>query len=99
MTIASGFIWHSFLKQDPNAVVLYVRSQEESEANLRFGAIEAPLSNEIEFSHYLHHLDRTKHYYIYSKTGVKGELACRLMEEAGFSETTNLDGGLVNFKA
>lgn len=98
MTIASGFIWHSFLKQDPNAVVLYVRSQEESEAKLRFGAIEAPLSDEIEFNHYLDHFDRTKHYYIYSKTGVKGELACRLMEEAGFSETINLDGGLNNFR-
>jgi rhodanese-related sulfurtransferase len=98
MTIATGFIWHSFLKQDPNAVVLCIRSNEESDTTLRFGAIEAPLSDEIGFRHYLHHLDRTKHYYIYSKTGVKGELACELMEDAGFNETINLDGGLNNFR-
>ncbi len=98
MIIASGFIWHSFLKQDPDAIVLCVESKEKSEAILRFGAIEAPLSNEGEFNQYLRHLDKAKHYYIYSKTGVKGELACRLMEEAGFNETINLDGGLINFK-
>ena len=97
MLIASGFIWHSFLKQDPNAIVLSIKSKEETGVGLRFGAIEILFSNEIEFNHYLNNLDKTKHYYIYSKTGIRGELACQLMEEAGFSETINLYGGLVNF--
>lgn len=98
MTIASGFIWHSFLKQDPNAIVLDVRS-EDSINQPRFGAKKFPLYNQSDFTSRLKKLDKNKHYYIYSKTGEKGELACWLMEEAGFMETTNLDGGLVNFKA
>ena len=97
MTIASGFIWHSFLKQDPKSIVLDVRLSVDIN-ELRFGAIKVPLANENEFNEYLNTLDRNKHYYVYSRTGVKGELACKLMEEAGFSETINLDGGLNNFR-
>lgn len=97
MTIASGFIWHSFLKQDSDAIVLYVGTEDDSASILRFGAIEAPLSDAKVFNKYLQNLDKEKHYYVYSKKGLQGEKACRLMEEAGFNETINLDGGIINF--
>lgn len=97
MTIASGSIWHSFLKQDTKAVVLYVKSENEPEGTTRFGALSIPLHNTESFKRTIENLDRQKHYYIYSKSGKSGELACKIMEDAGFVETINLDGGIANF--
>ncbi|PQJ18280.1 MULTISPECIES: rhodanese-like domain-containing protein [Nonlabens] len=97
MTIASGSIWHSFLEQDANPEVLYVKSENEPEGTTRFGALSIPLHNTKSFKRTIENLDKQKHYYVYSKSGKSGAIACQNMEDAGFVETINLNGGIANF--
>jgi rhodanese-related sulfurtransferase len=96
MTIASGSIWHSFLKQDHSAIVLDVRSESECLSGILFGAIRLDSSDTLTFNKRVNSFDREKHYYIYSQTGKKGEKVCEIMEQMGFKETINLEGGLNN---
>lgn len=90
--------WKSKLESDTNAVVLDVRTEDE----WREGIIPNAILNDIYkgqgFIYRLEELDKTKNYYVYCKAGGRSAQACAVMNQMGFENTFNLEGGFMNWK-
>jgi rhodanese-related sulfurtransferase len=42
-------------------------------------------------------MDKTKNYYVYCKAGGRSAQACIIMNQMGFENTFNLEGGFMNW--
>ncbi|WP_372919918.1 rhodanese-like domain-containing protein [Salegentibacter sp.] len=89
--------WREKLEQDNKAVVLDVRTEEEMEEGYLPHAKLYDIYKGQEFLDGIEKLDKSKHYYIYCRSGQRSEQACQLMDQMGFSETYNLLGGIIEW--
>ena len=89
--------WREKLEQDDKAVVLDVRTEEEMEEGYLPNAKLIDIYKGQEFVNEIEKLDKSKHYYIYCRSGQRSEQACQLMDQMGFSETYNLLGGIIEW--
>lgn len=85
--------WQEKLKKDKNAVILDVRTDEEVEEGYIPNARQIDIYKGQEFVNEVEKLDKSKHYYIYCRSGKRSSQACTLLDQMGFSETYNLLGG------
>ena len=82
------------LKNDQNAFLLDVRSEEE------YAESHIPNSNLLNirnpqlFMDSLQDLDKSKNYYVYCHSGVRSVQACQIMKTFGFDNLYNLLGGI-----
>jgi rhodanese-related sulfurtransferase len=90
--------WTSKLENDPNAVILDVRTEEEWNEGVIPNAILNDIYKGQGFLYRLEELDKTKNYYVYCKAGGRSAQACAIMNELGFKNTYNLLGGFSNWK-
>ena len=90
--------WTSKLENDPNAVILDVRTEEEWNEGIIPNAILNDIYKGQGFLYRLDELDKTKNYYVYCKAGGRSAQACAIMNELGFKNTYNLLGGFSNWK-
>ncbi|AWM14837.1 rhodanese-like domain-containing protein [Flavobacterium sp. NRK F10] len=85
--------WSQFL-QDPNGVILDVRTEEEN------AALRIPESINIDFYkgqgfvYKVDELDKSKNYYVYCLAGGRSAQACNVMKQLGFENVYNLLGGI-----
>ena len=79
----------SAAKEDPNAVILDVRTQEEYEEGHLDGAVLLPVD---ELRGRLQELDRKKRYLVTCRVGARAWLACCILQQDGFS-AENITGG------
>jgi len=85
--------WQKKSQDDKDAVLLDVRTEEEVEEGY------IPKSKNIDiykgqgFINEVESLDKSKHYYIYCRSGKRSSQACTLLDQMGFAETYNLLGG------
>jgi rhodanese-related sulfurtransferase len=97
--MATGTITCKTLKryfdEEKPFVLLDVRDPEEFELCRIDGSILTPLS---ELEDHLPDFDPTKDYVVYCKLGGRGEKACLMMKEKGFSKVRNLQGGIVTWR-
>ena len=89
--------WTSQLKDDANAVILDVRTDEEWNEGIIPGAILNDIYKGQGFIYRLEELDKTKNYYVYCKAGGRSAQACSMMNQMGFENTYNLEGGCMNW--
>jgi rhodanese-related sulfurtransferase len=80
------------LNADPEAVIIDVRSQEEWDAGYIEGAIRIEYNNG-DFSKAIYHLDPSKSYFIYCRSGLRSRKACVELDDAGFQKVYNLMSG------
>lgn len=85
--------WQEKLKKDKDAVILDVRTDEEVEEGYIPNAKQIDIYKGQEFVNEVEKLDKSKHYYIYCRSGKRSSQACTLLDQMGFSETYNLLGG------
>jgi rhodanese-related sulfurtransferase len=81
------------LKNDPNAVLVDVRSpMEYHEEHIP----DAQLINLMgpDFAQQVSELDPEKTYYVYCRSGNRSATACGYMAQKGFKDLYNLAGGL-----
>lgn len=97
MTILNATIWTSFLEQENDAIVLDVRSPKEWNKGVLFNALPIDIDDSVNFEAFLKSRDKEINYYIYSKSGRRGEMVCAKMEAMGFLKTINLDKGLMGY--
>jgi rhodanese-related sulfurtransferase len=90
--------WRSRLEHDENAVILNVRTSEEMEEGYIPGAIHLDIYQPQEFLEGLDALDKSKHYYVYCRSGNRSGQACALMTSRGFSAAYNLKGGMLEWE-
>lgn len=82
--------------QDPNTVVLDVRTPAETQLGIIDGAITIDIT-QGDFMQKVNQLDKSKTYLVYCKVGGRSSTACEMMAEAGFKNLFNLAGGYVTW--
>lgn len=90
--------WASELKNDPNAVVLDVRTEGEVMQGIIPNAINIDIYKGQGFIYMLEELDKTKNYYVYCRSGSRSRQACSIMNRLGFKNAYNLVGGILDWQ-
>jgi len=90
--------WASELKNDPNAVVLDVRTEGEVMQGIIPNAINIDIYKGQGFIYRLEELDKTKNYYVYCRSGSRSRQACSIMNRLGFKNAYNLVGGILDWE-
>ena len=90
--------WEEQLTNDSNAFILDVRTPEEVEEGYIPGATNIDIYLGQGFLDGLEELDKSKNYYVYCRSGNRSGQACALMNNAGFENTFNLEGGFMNWE-
>ena len=85
-------------KENPNFVILDVRTPEEFRSGYIEGAVNIDYYNP-GFQVELGKLDRTKTYLIYCRTGNRTESAFALMKELQFKDVYPVEGGITAWRA
>lgn len=89
--------WEEQLENDDNAFILDVRTPEEVEEGYIPNATNIDIYLGQGFLDELDKLDKSKNYYVYCRSGARSAQACALMNNAGFGNAYNLEGGFMNW--
>jgi len=89
--------WAEELANDSNAVILDVRTDAEVAEGIIPNAIHIDFYLGNEFVSKLDNLDKSKNYYVYCRSGNRSGQACNIMDELGFNNAFNLEGGMLNW--
>ncbi|MEO0526426.1 MAG: rhodanese-like domain-containing protein [Bacteroidota bacterium] len=90
--------WAEQLKNDDNGVILDVRTDIEVEDGYIPDALHIDIYLGQGFLDELEKLDKTKNYYVYCRSGNRSGQACAIMENSGFANTYNLEGGFMEWE-
>ena len=90
-------VWVDQLKNDENAVILDVRTEDECNEGMIPDAINIDIYKGQGFIYLIEELDKSKNYYIYCKSGGRSGQACSIMSQLGFENTYNLLGGMMEW--
>ena len=90
--------WSEQLAKDDNAVVLDVRTDNEVANGIIPNAIHIDIYRGQDFIDELEELDKSKNYYVYCRSGNRSGQACRIMDELGFKNAYNLEGGILEWQ-
>lgn len=90
--------WISQLEADTNAVILDVRTEDECNEGIIPNAVMIDIYKGQGFIYQVEELDKTKNYYVYCKAGGRSAQACAVMNQLGFENTFNLEGGFMQWK-
>ncbi|KAB1069078.1 rhodanese-like domain-containing protein [Tamlana haliotis] len=89
--------WVEQLANDNNAVVLDVRTDAEVAEGIIENAIHIDIYKGQEFVDEIEALDKSKNYYVYCRSGNRSGKACQIMEQLGFENAYNLEGGMLEW--
>ncbi|MDT0648780.1 rhodanese-like domain-containing protein [Autumnicola edwardsiae] len=90
--------WRDQLKEDSNAVILDVRTDEEIEEGFIPGAKKIDIYKGQGFIDEIDKLDKSKNYYIYCRSGKRSAQACSILDQKEFQNTYNLQGGFMEWQ-
>ncbi|HQW69014.1 MAG TPA: rhodanese-like domain-containing protein [Flavobacterium sp.] len=90
--------WISQLEADTNAVILDVRTEDECNEGIIPNAVMIDIYKGQGFIYQVEELDKSKNYYVYCKAGGRSAQACGVMNQLGFENTFNLEGGFMQWK-
>lgn len=89
--------WRDQISNDPNAVIIDVRTPEEVEEGYIPNADFMNIQQTAEFYERVKQLDPEKNYYIYCKSGGRSGQACALFDALGIKNTYNLLDGITSY--
>lgn len=89
--------WAEQLASDNNAVILDVRTDAEVAEGIIPNAIHIDIYKGDAFIEAVDALDKSKNYYVYCRSGNRSGQACKIMEELGFENAYNLEGGILEW--
>ena len=81
-----------------DAVILDVRTEHEVSEGIIPNAKHIDIYQGQAFLDEIETLDKSKHYYVYCRTGARSEQACSIMNQLGFENTFNLVGGITQWR-
>ncbi len=88
--------WKEQANNDPDGVVFDVRTFDECQEGVIAGAICSDIMDESAFMARVNNLEKSKHYYVYCRSGARSGKACQIMTQQGFS-CYNLQGGIMGW--
>ncbi len=89
--------WEKEMNTDENAIILDVRTQEEYDEKHIPNSTLINVQEPQQFMSEIGELDKNKSYYVYCKSGGRSMMACQIMNQSGFKNVINLDGGITNW--
>ena len=89
--------WISQYEADENALILDVRTEDECNNGIIPNAINIDIYKGEEFIEKLEALDKSKNYYVYCRSGARSAKACEVMDNLGFENAYNLQGGIIDW--
>ena len=87
--------WVELQTQTSGSIILDVRTEEEFESGYIAGAKNLDIRGGADFISSIEELDKTKAYFVYCRSGARSGQACQLMEQMGFEQVYNLEGGVL----
>ena len=90
--------WMSQLQKDNNSVILDVRTEDECADGIISASINIDIYEGQGFIEKMEQLDKSKNYYVYCKSGGRSGQACAVMNQLGFENTYNLEGGFMQWQ-
>ena len=90
--------WVSQLERDDNAVIIDVRTENEVADGIIQKAIHIDIYKGQEFVNEIEELDKDKNYYVYCRSGNRSGQACNIMDQLGFENAYNLEGGILEWE-
>jgi rhodanese-related sulfurtransferase len=89
--------WLAQQQADKNAIILDVRSEDEYNDGIIENAINIDIHKGALFISELEALDKSKNYFVYCRSGARSGKACEVMNELGFKNAYNLEGGILGW--
>lgn len=89
--------WEKAQKEDENSVILDVRTPEEYEEKHIPNSTLINVQDAQNFVSEIEKLDKNKAYYVYCRSGGRSAMAANIMEQMGFKEVSNLEGGITDW--
>ena len=80
------------------SIILDVRTVEEYEEISIPNAILANILEPNEFMDVVEKLEKKSKIFVYCRSGVRSQKACSILDQLGFKETYNLNGGILEWK-
>lgn len=96
VTLVDAEASEQLIESTRDLVVLDVRTPEEVADGALPGAINIDLSSP-EFTRQVAELDRNVPYFVYCRSGNRSAQAVRIMQDLGFTEIYELDGGILDW--
>lgn len=90
--------WAEALKDDKNAQIIDVRTEEEFIEGYIPEAKNLDIHGGQEFIDEINKLDKSKNYYVYCRSGARSAQACAIMKQQGFDNAYNLMGGITEWE-
>ncbi|MGI9666921.1 MAG: rhodanese-like domain-containing protein [Acidimicrobiia bacterium] len=88
----------AYLNGNPDAVVLDIRTPEEFSEGIIEGAVNIDFY-EADFATQLDQLDKDASYVVYCRSGNRSGQSMNTFEDLGFTQVTEIDGGIVDWYA
>lgn len=85
------------LKKSKKIMILDVRHRHEFDAEKIHNAVNMDVRMP-NFKEKMAHYDKSKSYYVYCQSGSRSSKACRYLDELGFENINNLQGGLNKYE-
>jgi len=87
------------MQKNQKVVLIDVRTPKETTTGkINSKALEANVMA-LDFKQKVENLDKDATYVVYCRSGQRSRRACSIMENAGFKEVYNLDGGIMGWDA
>lgn len=90
--------WVAAQSQNPESIILDVRTPEEYEAGHIQDAILLDIRNPEGFMEGVAELDTAKSYYVYCRSGARSAQACQVLKQSGIQDCFNLLGGILEWQ-
>jgi len=90
--------WSYQFEANDDAIILDVRTEDEFENGYIPNAKNIDIYLGQEFISELKRLDKNKSYYVYCRSGNRSGQACAIMNQLGFENAYNLEGGFLDWE-
>ena len=90
--------WINNLSSYKKSIILDVRTVEEYEEISIPNAILANILEPNEFMDVVEKLEKKTKIFVYCRSGIRSQKACNILDQLGFKETYNLNGGILEWK-
>ena len=90
--------WIKNISSYKKSIILDVRTVEEHEEISIPNAILANILEPNEFMDVVEKLEKKTKIFVYCRSGIRSQKACNILDQLGFKETYNLNGGILEWK-
>ena len=90
--------WIKNISSYKKSIILDVRTVEEYEEISIPNAILANILEPNEFMGVVEKLEKKTKIFVYCRSGIRSQKACNILDQLGFKETYNLNGGILEWK-